>query len=346
MRALLSFIVSTALIGSSLLAGVAAAAEPFNQSPQVEDPIHTPAELVESMHSAFGYNHCRAVHAKGVILQGEFTPDSHAKGITKAPHLQGPGSKVTVRFSDFSGVPTIPDNDPMANPRGMAIRFELPGGASTDLVAHSFNGFPVSNTDDLRDLMLAIAASGPCAATPTALDRFLELHPTARAFVAAQKTPASFATISYYGVGSFKFINAKGEGHYVRYQLVPEAGEQLLTDEEREKQSANYLMEEIKARVAGAPPIRFALYAQVAEQGDRINDPSIAWPDNRKRVLLGRLEIKRLTANTADEDRRLVFNPSNVPTGIETADMISSFYSKAFRLSAEEVRDVAPVARK
>jgi catalase len=58
--------------------------------------------------------------------------------------------------------------------------------------------------------------------------------------------------------GSFKFINAKGEGHYVRYQLVPEAGEQLITDEEREKQSANYLMEEIKARVAAAP-IGFAL---------------------------------------------------------------------------------------
>jgi catalase len=56
------------------------------------------------------------VHAKGIILQGEFTPDTHAKEITKAPHLQGPSSKVTVRFSDFSGVPTIPDNDPMANP--------------------------------------------------------------------------------------------------------------------------------------------------------------------------------------------------------------------------------------
>src|SRR5882724_4880389 len=94
------------------------------------------------MHHAFGYNHCRAVHAKGIILQGEFTPDTHAKEITKAPHLQGPSSKVTVRFSDFSGVPTIPDNDPMASPRGMAIRFELSGGASTGLVAHSFNGFP------------------------------------------------------------------------------------------------------------------------------------------------------------------------------------------------------------
>jgi len=343
MRALLSFIVSTASFASSLWAGVAAAAEPFNWSPQVDDPIHTPAELVESMHSAFGYNHCRAVHAKGIILQGEFTPDTHAKEITKAPHLQGPSSKITVRFSDFSGVPTIPDNDPMANPRGMAIRFELPGGASTDVAAHSFNGFPVSDTDDLRELMLAIAASGPCAATPTALDRFLEFHPTARTFLSTQRTPASFATISYYGVGSFKLINAKGESHYVRYQLVPEAGEQLLTDEERRKQSANYLMDEIKARVPAAP-IGFALYAQVAEHGDKINDPSIAWPDNRKRVLLGRLELKRLTANTAEEDRTLVFDPSNVPTGIETADMLSSFYSKALRLSAKEERGLASLA--
>src|SRR5258708_12642972 len=191
MRALLSFIVSTASFGLSLLAGVAAAAEPFNWSPQVDDPIHTPAELVESMHSAFGYNHCRAVHAKGIILQGEFTPDSHAREITNAPHLQGPGSKVTVRFSDFSGVPTIPDNDPMASPRGMAIRFELPGGASTDLAAHSFNGFPVSNTDDLRELMLAIAASGPCAAAPTPPHRSFEFPPPATPFLDPPNTPAT-----------------------------------------------------------------------------------------------------------------------------------------------------------
>ena len=46
MRALLSFIVSTTSFGSSLLARVAAAAEPFNWRPQVDDPIHTPVELV------------------------------------------------------------------------------------------------------------------------------------------------------------------------------------------------------------------------------------------------------------------------------------------------------------
>ena len=74
MRALPSFIVSTTSFGLLLLAGVAAAAEPFSWSQPVDDPIHTPAELVESMHTAFGYNHCRAVHAKGIILEGEFVP--------------------------------------------------------------------------------------------------------------------------------------------------------------------------------------------------------------------------------------------------------------------------------
>ena len=102
-------------------------------------------------------------------------------------------------------------------------------------------------------------------------------------------------------------------------------------------------MDEIKARVAVAP-IGFALYAQVAEHGDRINDPSIAWPNNRKRVLLGRLEIKRLTANTAEEDRRLVFNPSNVPTGIETADTFSSFYSKHFDYQRKR-HEMSPLLR-
>jgi hypothetical protein len=107
MRAPLSFIVSTTSFASSLWAGVATAAEPFNWSLQVDDPIHTPAELVESMHSAFGYNHCRAVHAKGIILQGEFTPDTHAKEITKAPHLTAnTAEEDRTLVSNPSNVPT------------------------------------------------------------------------------------------------------------------------------------------------------------------------------------------------------------------------------------------------
>ena len=337
MKKVLCILICT-IAGPALWAGDPSPNSSSKSSEQPDNSIHTPAELVQAMRSAFRSNQSRAIHAKGIILEGDFTPDAHARELTKAPHLQGPASKVTVRFSDFSGDPTIADNAPTANPHGMAIRFYPPSGSSTDLVAVSFNGFPVSNTDQLRDLMLAIAASGPSAAAPTALDRFLDFHPSAKNFVANQKTPASFATISYFGVGCLKFTNAKGEAHYVRYQLLPEAGEQLLGPQEQAKVSPNYLMDEIRTRVAAAPVV-FELYAQVADRGDKLDDPSVAWPDTRRRVPLGKLQIKKVPPNTIEEDKALVFAPNDVPDGIQIADPLLAFYAKAFRLSAKQLQD-------
>jgi catalase len=339
MKTLLVVIINGAFIAWSLQAADRSP-YPVTLPAKADDPVFTPAELVQAMHKAFGNNHSRAVFAKGIILQGEFRPDQQAKELTKAPHLQGATSKVTVRFSNFSGNPKIPDNDPLANPHGMAIRFALPNGGNTDLVAHSYNGFAVSTTDEFRQLLLALARSGGWIDSGPNLDEFLASHPTAKKFTSAQTTPASFATANYYGVGSFKFTNAKGESHNVRYQVIPEAGERLLTDDERAKQSTNYLVDEIKVRVAAAPVV-FKLYAQVAEAGDKIDDPSVVWPDTRKRVLLGRLEIRNVTANTFEEDKNLVFSPSNLPTGVQTADQLSSFYSKVFRLSAMDEKAVA-----
>lgn len=318
------------LVGMSAAAGITA----LSSSAQTKDQVHTPAELVDSLHAAFGNHHSRAVHAKGIILEGDFTPDAQAKELTKALHLQGQSCKVTVRFSNFTGIPDIPDNAAPANPRGMAIRFHLSDGSSSDLVTHSFNGFPVSNTDEFRALMLAIGASGPDATKPTALDKFLDLHPIAKTFLTTQKTPASFATISYFGVNSFKFTNAKNESHFVRYQIVPEK-EELITDAQRDKAGPSYLMDEIKTRVA-THPVTFEMFAQVAESGDKIDNPSVAWPDTRKRVRLGQINITKLSANTVEEDKALVFIPSNVPDGIQTADPMLNLRSRAYPISAKE----------
>jgi hypothetical protein len=42
-------------------------------------PHETPADLVAGLHTAFGVHHARAVHAKGTILQGTFTPAPEAR---------------------------------------------------------------------------------------------------------------------------------------------------------------------------------------------------------------------------------------------------------------------------
>jgi len=258
----------------------------------------TPDQLVDALNSVFGKQTTnRTVHAKGVVLTGTFTPSGAAASLSKAPHMQTAPVPITLRFSDFAGVPTIPDTDGLASPRGMAIKFKLPDGSDSDLVAHSFNGFPTPTTDDFRDLLIAIAGSGPKAAKPTALDKYLDAHPVAKTFLTTQKgPPVSFATLPYFGVNSFKFINAAGASNFARYQIIPEAGEQLLDTDNVASAGPNYLMEEIGKRVAVAP-VKFKLIAQLAGAGDKIDDPSIAWPDARKTVDLGEIVIDESVAN-------------------------------------------------
>src|SRR5579871_669894 len=85
----------------------------------------------------------RPVHAKGILLSGRFVPSPGAAALTRAPHIQRRSTPITVRFSDFAGVPAVPNNDPNASPRGMAIRFHLAEHIHTDIIAHSVDGFPV-----------------------------------------------------------------------------------------------------------------------------------------------------------------------------------------------------------
>ena len=68
---------------------------------------------------------------------------------------------------------------------------------------------------------------------------------------------------------------------------------QYLTKEQLAAAGPNYLAEEIRKRV-GDGPVRMKLRVQVAEPGDKIDDPSIAWPDTRKTVELGVLEIDKV----------------------------------------------------
>jgi catalase len=294
----------------------------------------TPGQLVDALHAAFGDHHSRAVHAKGIILEGTFTPDKQAASLTKAFHLQKKSSKVTIRFSDFTGIPNIPDNSGSANPRGMAIKFQMKDGTSTDIISHSFNGFPTTNSDQFRELLLAISTSGADAPKPTDLDKFLDTHPVAKTFLTTQKNPSSYATISYFGVNSFKFTNNKGQSYIIRYQFIPEEGEQLLTQEEMAKAGSEYLQTEIKTRIS-KKAFRFKMYAQIAEASDKTDDPSIAWPDSRKKIFLGTVEIKKLADNTTDGDKALSFSPNNIPDGIETADPMLNFRSKAYPISVK-----------
>lgn len=302
-------LVATALLLGSV--GIATADEATAAKPVTEQLVDTMTKLANGPYKGF-----RANHAKGIMAEGTFTPSAEAAGISKAPHLQGAASPVLVRFSNATGVPTIADASGNAMPKGMAIRFTLPDGGNTDIVAISVNGFPAATPEDFLGLLNAVAASGPDVASPKPVEQFLAAHPAAMKFVSTPKpAPMSFATQPFFGVNAFAFTNAKGETQYGRYRIVPVAGEQYLSSEEAAKQAPNYLMDELPARL-GKQEAKYRIVLQLAGQGDSVDDPTAVWAEDRKQVELGVLTLKSAVANSQEAERTVMFNPLVLPDGI------------------------------
>ena len=320
----------------SLLSAVAvlALAHPVGagaQMPAAAQPA--PQQMVDALHAAFGEHHARAVHAKGLMAEGSFEPSPQAAGFSKAALFHQGAVPVIARFSDFTGIPDIPDNVGGANPRGFAIKFKLAHGATADVVTHSFNGFPTATSEEFRQLLLAVGASGPGAASPTALDGFLASHPVAKTFLTTQKpAPASYATLSYFGVNAFAFRGPGGASHFVRYRFKPLAGEAFVPAGELASKGPDYLQSELPARLAKGP-VAFEWYAQIAEPGDVIDNPSIAWPESRRLVKLGVIRLTRMVADPAAADRTTMFIPTNVPAGITPADPMLGVRRGAYPIS-------------
>ena len=293
-----------------------------------------PEQLVDAFNTVYGVHPAvRANHAKGVVLEGVFTPHASAKSISKAAHLQKRKTPIpiTVRFSDGSGLPTVPDTEEM--PRGVAVKFNLPDKSATDIVLLSVNGFPVSTAEEFRDFLLAISASGPEAPKPTAFENFLSSHPAAKAFVEAPKPPpVSYATLPYFGLNTFKFTNAKGVATLGRYQLRPVAGEKFLTKEQVSTKGPDYLSDEIRQWVRRGP-IKFTLFLQVADKDDKTDDPSIVWPNTRKTVELGTITITKAVADSQAAEKKLLFVPGALVPGIEPGDPMIAARSAAYIVS-------------
>ena len=276
-------------------------------------------QIVDAMNKVFGkHPGFRANHAKGIVVEGSFNASPEAAGLSRAVLFNGSTIPVTVRFSDSTGVPNLPDGSKTANPHGMAIKFHLPDGRDTDMVINSLKFFPVSTGEDFRDMLLALAASPPDAAKPTKFEQFAASHPSVPAAFATAATPDSFADEEYYGINAFVFINKAGEKQAVRYQMVPERTVHLDA-EDAAKRPPDFLMDELPERLKKGP-VTFHLKAQLAAAGDSTKDATKPWPENRKIAELGVLTVNKVVTNSAEVQKTLLFLPGQLIDGIEQSD--------------------------
>jgi catalase len=284
---------------------------------QPPDPLSQ--ELLEAFDGLFGHHPgFRPVHAKGILLSGTFTPSARAQSLSNAPHITRASTPVAVRFSDFAGIPNVPDFDEEgASPRGCAIRFYLADHVHTDIVAHSIDAFPAHTAEEFLEFLRAIGASGPGAAHPTPVETFLSTRPAALAFVQAPKPiPTSFAHEHFFSVSAYKFSNANGAAQFGRYQILPEEGTQYLDSATAKAQAPDFLFEELRNRIA-RKPVRLNIKVQLAAAGDVVDNSTIQWPADRPVVEFGTVELTAILPENDAEQRRIIFDTIPRVQGIE-----------------------------
>ena len=287
--------------------------------PAVAQDAALETEIVDAMNKVYGVHPgFRANHAKGVVAEGSFKAAPTAARLSKAVIFNGSPIPVTVRFSDSTGVPNLPDGSTLANPHGLAIKYHLADGSETDMVINSLKFFPVSSGEDFRDMLLAVAESPPGAPKPTKLDQFAAKHPSMPKALATVETPDSFADEEYYGVNAFVLVNDKGERHAVRYIMAPDKLVHL-SEADAAKAAPDFLIDELPARLARGP-VTFHLKAQLASPGDSTKDASVPWPSGNEIVELGVLTIDKPVSDSLEAQKTLLFLPGQLVEGIEPSD--------------------------
>jgi catalase len=300
-------------------------------------------EVIEAFDKANGGIHpgFRPAHAKGILLRGSFTPSPEAASLTRAPHLHRNSTPVTVRFSNFAGIPTIADNDRQAaGPRGFAVRFHLAEHVHTDIVGHSVDNFPVRTAEGLLAFLNALIATDAAGPHPNAIEQFLGAHPTALKFVQIPKpVPTSFAKESFFAVSAFKFTNSDGMSRYGRYRVLPVAGNEYLDETEDAARNPNFLFDEIKERIA-KEPVRFRVAVQLAEAGDTVDDATVRWPEERPQRTFGEISLQEMAPNNAGEQQHIIFDPIPRVDGIEaSADPLFEPRANIYLMSGRRRRE-------
>jgi catalase len=318
-----------------------------------------PRDALESMYDSLGRTAgVRPGHAKGIFCAGVFTPTAAAGELTRAPHMQDRPVEVTVRFSNVTGDPNRSDAN--RGFRGMATKFHLDGGACTDLIAITMPCFTNRTPQDFIYMNGCFKyKSGKTKMKPLAMLFFMLRHRESWRGVLARyrvKRFPSYANYRYNSLNAFKWIDAHGNQHYVRYSWVPVETGAPIGRTEAKSLEQDYLQQDLYERLGRAPtqPVLFQLEVQLASQKDldrgRISDATARWPDKHHRIVtalagdrrprfivVGRLELTSLQEKTPGNPADLRFDPTAVTDGIEPSDdTILRFRHPVYELAFRE----------
>jgi catalase len=298
--------------------------------------VTTPVEVIESLEGTFGVHQGqRRNHTKGTCAVGEFVATSGAPALSRSQLFSGALIPVVARFSVAGGNPNVPDST--KNARGMALEFRLPNGSRQHMTMLNTPVFGAATPGTFNDMILA-AKPDPKTGKPDQqkLQQFLASHPDALAqsnFLASNNPPESYANSAYYGIHTFRFIDAAGAAHAVKWRFIPHGGERRMTTSDFASAPKDFLELRLIEQLAKGP-VRWDMVVYVGEPGDPEDNPTIGWPETRKHFRAGTLTIRQAMPQSGEECEKINFDPLVMADGIApTNDPVLLFRSPAYAIS-------------
>lgn len=273
----------------------------------------------------------RVVHARGTGAIGEFTATEDIADLTKASvFMKGETTPVFVRFS--SVVRGLHSPETLRDPRGFATKFYTKEG-NWDLVGLNFATFFIRDAIKFPDMVHAFKTD-----PRTNLDDdsrrldFLSHVPesirTLTLLYSNEGTPASYRNMDGNGIHAYKFVNAKGKVHYVKFHWATLQGLKNLDPKqvvEVQGKDYSHMSRDLYTAIERKDFPKWDLYIQVLTPEDLGKfdfdplDPTKIWPNVPERKI-GQLVLNKNPTNIFQQTEQVMMAPSNLVPGIEPSE--------------------------
>ncbi|MEF2965771.1 catalase [Paenibacillus sp. M1] len=277
----------------------------------------------------------RIVHARGFGAHGYFRVYESMESYTMAKFLRDPNlvTPVFVRFSTVAG--SRGSSDTVRDVRGFATKFYTEEG-NYDLVGNNMPVFFIQDAIKFPDFIHAVKPE-PHNEIPQAQSA----HDTFWDFVANntesahmvmwamsdRALPRSFRMMEGFGVHTFRFVNAEGKAHFVKFHWKPTLGMHSLVWDETQKiagKDPDFNRRDLWEAIESGNYPEYELGVQMIPEEDEfkfefdILDPTKIWPEELIPVrLIGKMTLNKNTDNFFAETEQIAFHPGHVVPGID-----------------------------
>ncbi|AGX04508.1 MULTISPECIES: catalase KatA [Bacillaceae] len=275
----------------------------------------------------------RVVHAKGAGAHGYFEVTNDLTTYTKASFLSEVGKRTPlfIRFSTVAG--ELGSADTVRDPRGFAVKFYTEEG-NYDIVGNNTPVFFIRDAIKFPDFIHTQKRHPQThLKNPNAVWDFWSLSPESlhqvTILMSDRGIPATLRHMHGFGSHTFKWVNQKGEGVWIKYHFKTEQGVKNLAPEAAAKiagENPDYHTEDLFNAIENGDYPSWKLCVQIMPEKDAETyrfdpfDVTKVWSQKDYPLIeVGRMVLNKNPENYFAEVEQATFSPGTLVPGVDVS---------------------------